>query len=54
MQKEVRDVLRIRSILAVLDFAKGIGSVTKACQIFEVPRSTFYDWKKAFEQGIIQ
>jgi len=50
MQKEVRDVLRIRSILAVLDFAKGIGSVTKACQIFEVPRSTFYDWKKAFDK----
>lgn len=35
MQKEVREVLRIRSILAVLDFAEGIGSVTnKAGQLF--------------------
>jgi hypothetical protein len=50
MQNEVREILRIRSKLAVLEFAQGIGGVMKAWQIFEVPRSTFYDWKKGFDK----
>ena len=50
MQKEVREILRIRFKFAVLDYAQGIGSVTKACCEFEVPRSTFYEWKKAFDK----
>ena len=50
MQKEVREILRIRFKFAVLDYAQGIGSVTKACREFEVPRSTFYEWKKAFDK----
>ena len=50
MQKEVREILRIRFKLVVLEFAREIGSATKACREFEVPRSTFYDWKKAFDK----
>jgi len=50
MQKEIRDVLRSRFKLAVLEFARGIGSVTKACQEFKVPRSTFYEWNKAYNK----
>ena len=50
MHKEVREILRIRFKLAVLDYAQGIGSVTKACREFEVPRLTFYEWKKAFDK----
>jgi transposase InsO family protein len=36
--------------LAILEYAQGIGSVTEACREFEVPRSTFYEWKNAFEK----
>ncbi len=43
MQKEVKKVLRIRFNLAVLEYAREIGSATKACRKLEVPRSTFYD-----------
>jgi len=50
MQKEVREILKIRFKLVVLDYAHGTGSVTKACRDFEVPRSIFYDWKKAFDK----
>ena len=50
MQKEVKEILRIRFKLMVLEFAMGIGSVTKACHEFNVPRSTFYDWKKAYDK----
>jgi transposase InsO family protein len=32
----------------ILEFAEGIGSVTKACREFDVPRSSFYRWKAAF------
>ena len=50
MHKEVKEILKIRFKLAVLEFAQGIGSVTKACREFEVPRSTFYEWKKAYNK----
>ena len=50
MQKEVREVLRTRFKLVVLEYAREIGSATKACREFEVPRSTFYEWKKAFDK----
>ncbi len=50
MQKEVREALRIRFKLAILEYGRGIGSVTKACREFKVPRSTFYEWKKVFEK----
>jgi len=50
MQKEVREALQIRFKLVVLEYAREIGSATKACREFEVSRSTFYDWKKAFDK----
>ena len=50
MQKEVREIFRIRFKLAVLDYAQGIGSLTKVCREFEVPSSTFYEWKKSFNK----
>ena len=34
----------------VLEFAMAIGSTTKTCQEFGIPRSSFYDWKKAYDQ----
>jgi transposase InsO family protein len=51
MNSEVRDALAARRKLAVLQYAQGIGSVKKACRDFGVPRSSFYEWKKAYSEG---
>lgn len=45
MQKEAREDLRVRFKLAVIEYANHLGA-TKACKEFNVPRSTFYGWKK--------
>ncbi len=31
-----------------LDYAEGVGIVSEACREFEVPRSAFSEWKKAY------
>ena len=48
MQKEAREELRIRFKLAVIEYANHLGA-TKACKEFNVPRSTFYGWKKKYD-----
>jgi transposase InsO family protein len=50
MTKEVRDYLALRRKKIVLGFARDIGSDAKSYRYFEVPRSTFYRWKRAFEK----
>jgi transposase InsO family protein len=35
--------------MGVLQVAQCYGNASKACREFEVPRSTFYAWKKAFD-----
>ena len=49
------DVLRrpvlTRRKLIILEYARLCGNVAKACREFEVPRSSFYKWKKAFDAG---
>ncbi len=50
MNQEVKDILNHRRKLTVLEYARLCGSNTKACQEFNVARSTFYDWKIAFEK----
>ena len=50
MQKEVKEAFRIHFKWAILEYAREIGSATKACREFEVPRSTFYDWKKSYDK----
>jgi len=47
MQKEVKEKLNIRFKLIVLEFAREIGSVTKARREFEVLRSNISKIKKA-------
>ena len=49
MHKEAREELRLRFKLLVLELATHFGP-TKTCRDFEVPNSTFYEWKKAFKQ----
>lgn len=51
MTKEVKEQLAIRRKMVVLEYAQALGSVSKACRAFEVPRSSFYQWKKVFEAG---
>ncbi len=46
----VRDELRFRKKVAVLGYARDVGSNTKALRNFEIPKSTFYLWKKTFEK----
>ena len=50
MNKEIRDYLRFRTKLVVLNFAKRIGSNAKAIRIFNIPKSTFYKWKTAYDK----
>ncbi|MFZ2055506.1 MAG: hypothetical protein WAU81_15055 [Candidatus Aminicenantales bacterium] len=47
MKKEGREALRIHSKWTVLEYATVCRTVTKACREFNVPRSPFYEWKKA-------
>jgi len=49
MTKEVREAFAIRRKMVVLEYARLLGSVTEACREFEVPRSSFYVWKKSFD-----
>ena len=49
-QRLVRDELRFRKKLAVLEYARACGNDAKAWREFEVPKSTFYLWKKAYER----
>ena len=51
MQKAVREELRIRRILVILEYARLSGNVAKVCREFEVQRSSFYNWEKAFDVG---
>ena len=50
MQKEVRDALRVHYKWAVLQYTQGCRNVAKVCREFEMPRSTFYGWKKAYDK----
>lgn len=49
MHPEAKKELRARFKFIVLDHAKHAG-VTKACREFEVPRSSFYCWKKRYDE----
>ena len=48
MNKEVEDYLRVQRKLVVLEYAKVFGSNLEAYKACGIPRSTFYDWKKAY------
>lgn len=51
MYKEIKDVLAVRRKMVILEYARLSGNVAKACREFEIPRSSFYKWKKAFDLG---
>jgi len=51
MNTEVKDALAAHRKWVILEFAKGVGNNAKACREFGVPKSTFYEWKKAYAEG---
>jgi transposase len=50
MNQEVKDILNQQRKIFLLKYAKAIGSATKVCKDFNIPRSSFYDWKKAYDK----
>lgn len=50
MRKYEREILHVQFKVAVLKYALICGSVTKACKTFNVSKSTFYYWKKAYDK----
>jgi len=50
MHKEVEKYLRVKRKLIVLEYARVFGSNLEAYKAYGIPKSTFYDWKKAFEE----
>jgi transposase InsO family protein len=53
MNKEaiIREAFALRFRYNVLEYAREIGSDAKSYRFFEVPRSTFYRWKKAYAEA---
>ena len=49
VRKAVQEELRIRRKLWILDYALMCGNTSEACREFSVPRSSFYEWEKAYE-----
>ncbi|MBC8485551.1 MAG: IS481 family transposase [Bacteroidetes bacterium] len=54
MNKEVQEIVNIRRKRVILEYAQGIGNARKACREFNVPRSSFYRWKKSFDREGIE
>lgn len=49
--KEIGAYLSLQKKLVVLKYAKEFKSVTKALLEFKIPKSTYYLWKKSFEEN---
>ena len=52
MKKE--DQKTIARKMKILDYAKEIGNVSKACRYFGISRDTFYDWKRSLEKNGVE
>ena len=50
MNKETRDELRVRFKQTVLEVAKVNGNTAETCREFGVAQSSFYEWKKRYDE----
>jgi transposase len=50
MHPETKEELKVRFKLVVLELASEL-EFSKICKEFNVPRSTFYRWKKRYDQA---
>ena len=49
VNRKVKEVLRIRSIVTVIEFISKRKNVKDQCKDFGIPRSTYYEWKKKYD-----
>ena len=54
MNQEVKDELALRRKLLILEFIDSKSNVSKECKEFDIPRSSFYEWKRKYESGGIE
>jgi transposase InsO family protein/transposase-like protein len=50
LSKDVKAYLKLRKKLMALEYARRSGSVKKALKEFNVPKATYYKWKKIFDK----
>ena len=50
MNKEARDHIDAHRKYVILEYAKAIGNNLETCRDFGVPKSTFYEWEKAYAE----
>jgi transposase len=50
MNPAVKEELRVRRLQVVLNIAAEGGCVRKLCKEFDIPKSTYYYWKKRYEE----
>lgn len=48
--KEVRAYLSLQKKLFILKYAQKIKPVSKVLIVFNVPKSTYFKWKKAYDK----
>lgn len=48
--REIEQYLRWKFKLRVLEFAKDYGKVKETCEMFNVSRSTYFNWKRKYEK----
>ena len=48
--REIEQYLRWKFKLRVLEFAKDCGKVKKTCEMFNVSRSSYFNWKRKYEK----
>ena len=49
VEKRVKDILRVRRILLILDYVENSRtSVVEELKDLEVPKSTYYEWRKQY------
>jgi transposase len=48
MNKEAKEYLRIRYKMLILDLASKRGNVARTCRDFNITKSSFYKWKRAY------
>lgn len=51
---ECQDIMAARRKSIVLECARKVGSVSKACREIRVPRASFYRWRAAFAREDVQ
>jgi hypothetical protein len=53
VKKEIKEYLRFRKKIIVLEYARKFDGPIATCREFNIPKPTYYEWKKKFDtEGI--